>query len=144
MKRFKWKELVVGLTLGGLLFSPWGSLLGADPYSDVDVVLVSPEGDGVVITANFRKNECVFSRLEVFGYVFDELQILTWENVVVGSEEDYGPNYDRTNGGQTLRIRVKTNGVDYDKLEIRTRHDCNGKTVDKVFATIRIGALNGQ
>ena len=66
------------------------------------------------------------------------------ENVAVGAEEDYGPNYDRTKGDQTLRIRVKTNSVDYDKLEIRTRHNCNGKTVDKVFATIHTGALNGQ
>ena len=144
MKRFKWRELVAGLTLGGLLFFPWGDLLEADPYSNVDVVSVSPEEDSVVITANFRKNECTFKKLEVFGYVFGELQIITWGNVVVGAEEDYGPNYDRTKGDQTLRIRVKTNSVDYDKLEIRTRHDCNGKTVDKVFATIRIGALNGQ
>ena len=29
-------------------------------------------------------------------------------------------------------------------LEVRTRHDCDGRTVDKVFTTIRIGALNGQ
>jgi len=144
MNRFKWRELVAGLTLGGLLFFPWGALLEVDPYSDVDIVSVSLEEDGVVITANFRKNECAFKRLEVFGYVFGELQIITWENVAVGAEEDYGPNYDRTKGDQTLRIRVKTNGVDYDKLEIRTRHNCNGKNVDKVFATIHTGALNGQ
>lgn len=144
MKTFRWKELVVGLVLGGLFFFPWGSLLEADPYSNVDVVSVSPVEGAVVITANFRKNECTFNRLEVFGSVFGELQVLTWENVVVGAEDDYGPNYDRSKGDQTLRIKVHTKGVSYDKIEIRTRHTCSGKTLDKVFSTIHIGALNGQ
>ena len=144
MKKFKWKELVVGMALGGLFFFPWSSLLEVDPYSNVDVISVSPEEDAAVITANFRKNECTFNRLEVFGYVFGEVQVLTWGNVVVGTEEDFGPHYDRSKGDQTLRIKVYTKGVDYDKIEIRTRHTCSGKTLDKVFATIRIGALNGQ
>ena len=138
MKCIRWQEFVTGLVLGALILVPWSSLLEERPYRRVEVVSVLTEGDSVTVTANFLKNECTFNRLEVFGFIFGEVEMLSWENVTIGLETDLGLQYDRTQGDQTLRIKIDTRGEAYDKIEIRTRHNpCGGKAVDRVFATIK-------
>jgi len=136
MKKVRWKEMATGVVLGTVFMSPWSSLFEVRPYTNVQLVSVAKADTSVTITANFRKTDCSFQRLEVFGQDLGQTYVLDWENVVVGDEADRGPNYDRAAGDHTLRIKVKLPDTSYDKIEIRTRHLCGGAKVDKVFVTV--------
>lgn len=68
MKKVRWKEMVTGVVLGTVFMSPWSSLFEVRPYTDVQLVSVAKADTAVTITANFRKTDCSFQRLEVFGY----------------------------------------------------------------------------
>jgi hypothetical protein len=136
MKKVRWKEMATGVVLGTVFMSPWSSLFEVRPYTNVQLVSVAKTDTAVTITANFRKTDCSFQRLEVFGYDLGQTYVLDWENVVVRDEVDRGFNYDRAEGGHTLRIKVKLPDTSYDKIEIRTRHLCDGAKVDKVFITV--------
>ena len=133
--KIMWKELVAGVLLATLILMPWSSLWKSDPYKDVMITEVERTGEGYVVHANFIKTDCTFKRLEVFGINTGVPIYLKW------SALDGSPSteYDRSIGKQHLIILVITADVDYDTLEIRTRHDCDGVVVDKVFATIDVG-----
>ncbi len=133
-----YKELVVGAILSTAIFLPWAKLLEARPYTNVEVVSVETDSDSITIAANFRKNECTFQRLEVFGTDLGLTYHLPWTNTPVPEEDDYGTSYDRTAGDHTLRLHIETGGKVYDSIEIRTRHLCGDEVVDKVFATIKV------
>lgn len=126
----------------------WGLLLGTfftiatqvafwvlsspSPYKDVVVDSVERTDDGYIVSANFIKTECEFKRLEVFGVNTGVPIYLKWRALDGSPATDY----DRSIGKQYLVILAITADEDYDTLEIRTRHNCNGELVDKVFATI--------
>lgn len=126
----------------------WGLLLGTfftlatqvafwalsdpSPYKDVVVESVGRTDEGYIVSAHFIKNQCEFKRLEVFGSNTGVLIYLKWEALDGSPATDY----DRSIGKQQLIILAITSGSEYDTIEIRTRHDCNGELVDKVFATI--------
>ena len=132
--KIMWKEFVAGVLLATLILLPWSSLLGNEPYKDVMITEVERTDEGYVVHANFLKTSCSFKRLEVFGINTGVPVYLTW------SALDGSPStgYDRSIGKQHMIILVITSDKDYDTLEIRTRHDCDGKAVDKVFATIDV------
>lgn len=127
----------------------WGMLLGLfftvvtqvafwtfsepHPYKDVTVTGAKRTEEGYVIHANFIKTECKFKRLEVFGVNTGVPVYLKWSALDGSPSTDY----DRSIGKQQLIILVVTADTDYDTLEIRTRHDCAGQLVDKVFAIIQ-------
>ena len=134
----RWREFMMGITLGMLFLLPWSSFFGSAPYTNVEVTQVEVIGTEVLVTSNFTKSECTFKRLEVFGTDFGETYNLGWSNQPVPGEADKGTTYDRAVGHQTLRISVETGGRAFDTIEIRTRHDCSGSTVDKVFTTINL------
>jgi hypothetical protein len=100
------------------------------PYSDVKVLAATKSEDNVTIEATFVKNECSFVRLEVFGDATGVPIRLEWSGV-----DGTPDNYDRAAGSQYLAIEVQ-GAVAFDNLEVRTRHDCNGVVVDKVFANV--------
>lgn len=102
------------------------------PYKDVVIESVERTDDGYIVSANFIKTQCEFKRLEVFGLNTGVPIYLKWK-ALDGSP---ATNYDRSIGKQNMVILAITVDRDYDALEVRTRHDCNGKLVDKVFATI--------
>lgn len=106
-------------------------LFEPSPYRNVDVVTVEERGTHIRIVANFEKTACTFRRLTVVGFVADATDILSWR-------DGFGlpPDFDRETGTQTLDIEVMPRHREYDWLEIRTRHDCDGQTVDRVFAHI--------
>ena len=130
--KIHYKELIVGALAASALLFPWHDWLEPKPYKDVAIVSVVKDSDySFVVTANFVKVGCTYKRLEVAGISLAKTTTtLTWQDL---DQVDTG---DRSTGSQTLSIRVLTGGDQYDKFEIRTRHDCNGKTVDKVFATL--------
>lgn len=133
-KKIMWKEFAAGVLLAALILLPWSSLLGSEPYTNVEITELERTDEGYVVHANFIKNECTFKRLEVFGINTGVPVFLKWSSL------DGSPSteYDRSIGKQHLIILVITADVDYDTLEIRTRHDCDGVSVDKVFATIDV------
>jgi hypothetical protein len=74
-----------------------------------------------------RATHGVFERLVAIAGVAGETEFLYWYNL----DPEVG---DRTLGDQTLRIAISVLGIDYDWIEVRTRHDHNGDKIDKVFA----------
>jgi hypothetical protein len=131
-KKIMWKEFMAGVLFATLILLPWSSLLGSEPYMDVEITEVERTDGGYVVHANFIKTDCTFKRLEVFGSNTGVLVYLDW-SALDGSP---ATDYDRSTGKQHMIILVNTTDVDYDTLEIRTRHACDGVAVDKVFATI--------
>ena len=125
--------LLLGLFFTLATQTAFWALSEPQPYKDVVVTEVERTDDGYVVHANFIKTECTFKRLEVFGINTGVHIYLKW-SALDGSP---ATDYDRSIGKQHLIILVITTDADYDTLEIRTRHDCGGKLVDKVFATIQ-------
>lgn len=108
-------------------------LFEPSPYRNVEVVRVEREENTLRVVANFEKTACTFRRLTVVGYLADATDILSWR-------DGFGlpPDHDREPGSQTMNIEIMVRGVAYDWVEIRTRHDCDGQTVDRVFAHIEL------
>ena len=125
--------LLLGLFFTLATQSAFWALSAPVPYKGVVVTEVERTDDGYVVHASFIKTECTFKRLEVFGSNTGVPVYLRWSSL------DGSPTtvYDRSIGKQHLIVLVITSGADYDTLEIRTRHDCDGQLVDKIFATIQ-------
>lgn len=129
-------NLLWGLALG-LVFTTLTQLVllllaPPTPYKDVEITSVTQVDEGYIVEANFIKTACKFRRLEVFGVNTGVPVYLKWKALDGSPSTDY----DRSIGKQHLIILAITSDEDYDTLEIRTRHDCKGELVDKVFATI--------
>ena len=125
--------LILGLFFTLATQAAFWALSAPQPYKDVVVTEVERTDDGYIVHANFIKTECTFRRIEVFGINTGVPIYLKW-SALDGSP---ATDYDRSIGKQHLIILVITTDADYDTLEIRTRHDCDGQLVDKVFATIQ-------
>ena len=107
-----------------------------DPYSNVEVQSVERVDEGYMVTATFTKNACEFKRLEVFGTTTQTLELLDWSRAE--ADPTVGKDYDRSVGFQVLVIIAEAEHDRYTGLEIRTRHDCGGETVDKLFASVSL------
>lgn len=98
------------------------------PYRDVELTRYAIEGRELQIVANFTKTDCQFERLRVVAAAAGETEFLKWRDL------DGLPNdHDRSAGRQTLRIAIKLERDGYDWIEVRTRHNCDGRQVDRVF-----------
>lgn len=111
---------------------PW------QPYSDVRVVHVSRDGFHIRFMANFVKDGCRFERLAVVGIVAGVTQTLPWSDL-----DGLPPDHDREAGTQTIHLEIRMRGVEYDTIEVRTRHLCgaDAEIVDRVFAVIDVPSL---
>ncbi len=105
--------------------------LAPEPYGDVAVTEIRHEEDRVHIVATFEKYDCTFQRLDVIWGEAGLTGFLNWA-------DDDGLEHDdnRIAGRQTLRLAIDLEGRPLDWFEIRTRHDCDGVTVDRTFAHI--------
>lgn len=136
MRKFHLKDSLWGGFISLFVVIPTlflSDVLKPKPYSEVEVIEVSQEDRSVYLVANFVKNDaCNFQTLSVFGEKFDR-----WSGPLDWRDSDK-PRGDRIAGHQTLNIVIDTLGTEYDILEVRTRHLCDGGKVDKVFATLRL------
>lgn len=99
------------------------------PYSDVELrEALLTEDQQLVIHADFVKIGCVFERLSVVGIGLTGAHLLEWVD-----DDALGPAYDRAAGIQSLRVKISLGDFKHDRIEIRTRHDCDGELVDKLF-----------
>lgn len=114
---------------------PW------QPYTGVSVISIERSGYHIKFAANFKKNECRFERLAVVGVVAGATQMLPWADL-----DGLPEQYDREAGSQTINIEIKTRGVEYDTIEIRTRHLCgpDDTVVDRIFASIDIASVQEE
>jgi hypothetical protein len=95
------------------------------PYGHVEIREVRETGKNVLFVANFIKVKCTFDRLQVQGETLGVWQVIPWVS------DDRG---DRLAGKETLSISFKASPSEFDRIQIKTRHDCNGRKVDKIFA----------
>lgn len=116
--------LNIGFWYRDVLF-PW------QPYSNVNVTSIVRSGDTIIFRANFDKDGCRFDRLVAVGILADATTILRWTDI-----DGLPDNYDRELGSQSLNIQIKLRGVQYDWIELRTRHYCgeDPEPVDRLFA----------
>jgi len=126
------------LSLVVLLGVVWVNL-PADPYKNVRVISIDRTPAGIEFFATFEKTECRFKALELVAGSFGETSFLPWRDL-----DGLPPDYDRSAGAHTMRIAFDFGAIDPDWIEIRTRHDCAGKKVDKVFYRIELGAVSGD
>jgi len=132
------RYMVIGFILGLLVMVPifWtNSIFEEVPYTEVEVISVEREGSYIDITANFIKTEyCDYVSLDVLGGSDGRWFFLEWEPID-GTTKDQ----QRISGPNTLGVRVYIpEGHTFDIIEIKTRHDCNGDRVDKIFSDIAL------
>ena len=127
-------DLILGFILGTLIslfpagYIVFDKLMTPVPYGEVQL-LSKVEHEGYTdYTFSHVKYQCVFKKLVVFGVNFGILTPLEWEDPVTQTT-----NRDRLAGKQILSLRVFDGGIRYSSIEIRTRHDCDGQTVDRIY-----------
>lgn len=107
------------------------------PYWHVEVIEAWRDGPWVYITVNFVKGNCIREDVVFLGRRLGLTDNLTRGWSALDGVED---NHDRLEGEQTLRGRLFVDSVSYERIEIRTRHDCDGRRVDKVFMGVDLNA----
>lgn len=137
MRCRNYRDMVLGAVIAIVISLPSFILSGVfspQPYHSVEIVTEGFIEDGLkyLVVANFVKNDdCVFKSLVAYGSSIGRYEVLEWEDPGV----DQG---DRIAGAQTLTVLIDTQGNTYDYLELRTRHTCSGKRVDRTFAQFPI------
>jgi hypothetical protein len=101
-----------------------------EPYRDVALTsaVLTADNKNLLLHAVFVKTDCVFVRLSVVGVGLNGAHLLEWESI-----DGLGQDYDRIAGLHSLRLKIALGEFEHDRLEIRTRHDCDGEMVDKLF-----------
>jgi len=140
MRAFITCALVFGLALGTAINFPIReTFFQPDPYSEVTLldagmkVGASGAGEYYRLHATFKKNACEFQYMQFWANSFDR-----WVRVPYFDDK---PEGDRVAGWTTFDVRVPFLGVRYEKIELRTRHNCKRyegqkeiiEVVDKVF-----------
>lgn len=122
--------LIVGCSLffGALLGPSINRLFEPTPYSNVEIVWHELSDDTFSFIANFTKHDCRFERLTVVGSTQGVTDLLHWQD-----DDGLPEDFDRLSGQQTLRITIDTNRQAWDWIEVRTRHNCDGRFVDRIF-----------
>ena len=130
------KQLIVALAFlfGALTLQGSTWLTRARPYWGVELVSsdVLRNGD-VKVVADFIKGKCTLVNFLPVGIGFTGTSNLLYTDL-----DDRPLQGDRLAGSQTLRITVHTDGVRYDSIELRTRHNCSGLKVDRTFIAVPV------
>lgn len=119
-------NLFTGALVGLALSLPFTDLLEPVPYNNVVVEEFYRDGDYLNTTISFTKRGCVFQYLQVFGETLS-----TWERLVWTDVE--GRQGDRAAGDHTIRLVVALGGNTHSRIQIVTRHECDGEVVDRVL-----------
>lgn len=126
--------IVISISALLTLFADNFGVFKQRPFRDVRLLSIEAQGQKLHIRAAYEKLGCQLARMVVFGVgVGDSLVALDFLPY-------RGPNVelDRIEGRQVMDITVDTLGILYDQIEIRTRHDCDGRRVDSLFLRVDI------
>lgn len=124
----KSKSMAAGVLISAVSLFSTAYLTGSFqpiPYGHVEIKEVRTIDDDVLFVANFVKVKCKFERLQVQGETLGVWQVIPW------ASDDRG---DRLAGVETLSISFRASPTEFDRIQIKTRHDCDGVKVDKIFA----------
>ncbi len=122
----------LGLSIGFALYPALQYVLQPVPYRNVEIVGKTRAGDWLNVIATFTKTACQIERLEVVGSAVGVPEFLIWRHLGQLTPEEH----DRTVGRHAFRVAIYVDARAYDWIELRTRHDCAGERVDRVFARI--------
>ena len=129
--------IALAFLVGALTFQLGSWATKARPYWDVDLISAEVLDSGDLhIAANFVKGDCTLVAFLPVGVGFAGASNLLYSDL-----DGRGLNEDRVAGRQTLRVAVHTDSVEYDLIELRTRHDCGGLKIDKTFITLDLESL---
>lgn len=98
------------------------------PFANVRDVSVVRNGEVLIVEATYDKTRApcdLVLPIAVFGYVFGERFPLRYEPIRRVNE-----GAQRFEGQQLMRLRVHTDWEPIDRVEVFTRHDCEGRRVD--------------
>ena len=131
----RFPSFLVGAIVSVALMAVYMDIFGRVPYNNVTLDRIHEYDGNTYIAASFVKTQCKFKDLRVLAYIFGKWKVLPWTDVDV-------PLGDRIAGKHTLDIYYPSGP--YDFVEIRTRHDCDGVTVDKLFLEIDNGSRSQE
>ncbi len=120
-------SFIVGVIIATAVLISYSTFFSNVPYKNVKLIEIREYDGNTYVTASFKKTSCVFKDLRVLAYTFGLWKALPWTDVEA-------PLGDRIAGRHTLSLYYPSGP--YDFAEIRTRHDCQGITVDKLFLEI--------
>ena len=127
------REKAVWMALFILSFTFWWASQTPTPYRSIEVVRQEWVGPEIEFVANFKKTACTFQRLRGVGSISGQTNFIAWRDL-----DGLPDDLDRGVGSQTLRIAFPAMAGQYDWIEIRTQHDCDGVKVDKVFHRLNL------
>ena len=133
MKRLftRFPSFIVGVIVATTVTVAYASFFDRVPYHSVTLEHLHEFNGNTYITTSFVKTNCQFKDLRVLAYTFGRWKHLPWTDTQT-------PRGDRFAGRHTLEIYYPSGP--YDFVEIRTRHDCDGISVDKLFLEIDDGS----
>lgn len=102
------------------------------PYRAVNATF-EVDGSDLLLTAHFFKGDCTRYSLNEGGYVIRGFGSGGIDHLRFTDMDDRADNEDRVEGDTTLRHRI-LGGAAYPRVEVWTRHDCNKRKVDRLFA----------
>ena len=105
------------------------------PYHSVTRVNIAPQQNNLIISANYVEGDCTFVTLYVYGILKGRDTPLKWESIDGYSNFDL----DRSSGKRHLVLRVKTDKVRYETIEVITEHYCPQGVVVKTFLEENLG-----
>lgn len=125
------KDTTVGVMLAVVFIIIHGiymEMRSPTPYRNVTVDSLVVLDTSIEMQVTFEKVEgCVFQSLVAVGGNLGVFTVLEWEDLDT-------PRGDRIAGYHTLRLNIITGNETYDRIELRTRHDCDGRTTDRILA----------
>tara|TARA_R110000737_G_scaffold286747_1_gene293230 strand:- start:182 stop:625 length:444 start_codon:yes stop_codon:yes gene_type:complete len=122
--------LVAGIVYFGIQF-----LTPEPPYHSVTRVNIAPQQNNLIISANYVEGDCTFVTLYVYGVLKGRDTPLKWESLDGYSNFDL----DRSSGKRHLVLKVKTDKVRYETIEVVTEHYCPHGVVAKTFLEENLG-----
>jgi len=111
-----------------LQYPGYQDVTGRAPYSNVRIDEVRREDDWLYLTFSFRKRDCWRRDVRFIGRRNGLTEYLHWEGLD-GVPDDHS----RLNGDQTVRGRMLVAGDPLDWIEVRTKHRCQGKYVQRTM-----------
>ena len=105
------------------------------PYHSVTRINIAPQQNNLIISANYVEGDCTFVTLHVYGILKGRDKSLKWESMDGYSNFDL----DRSSGKRHLVLKVKTDKVRYETIEVVTEHYCSHGVVAKTFLEESLG-----
>lgn len=133
--RHGWMSLWIGsfFFVGVVTSEAWRAYtaIEPEPYEHVWILRSERVGDILRVQAPFQKLGCDKLLFVVLGYDKSLPRFLPYADM-----DGLPPEHDRTKGSQFLQLEIQLDALPVDLVEIRTRHKCGGKLVDRVFAIL--------